>query len=140
MLEFMLLGVNDIPNPVRAERKGKRIRLSWHCDDPSWCRWMALANLRQQYELNLEFDAATRTVIMRDRARPVDFALCPVKVRFALLSSPRFFCCVRSKPECGISNFEQIAAEAWRFRPQELKTPVFNTILRNGWNVRFALY
>jgi hypothetical protein len=140
MLEFMLLGVNEIPNPVQAENKGKRIRLSWHCEAPDWCRWMALADLRQQYELTLELDAATRTVIMRDRVRPVDFSLCPVKVRFGLLSSPRFFCCVRRGLEFGISNFEQTAAEDWQFKPQELKTPIFNTILRNGWNVRFALY
>ncbi|WP_417915619.1 hypothetical protein [Candidatus Electronema sp. JM] len=139
LLEFMLLGVNDIPNPMRAEKKGRKIRMSWHCDDPSWCRWMALANLRNNYELTLDFDAAARTVILRDRVRPVDFTLCPVKVRFGLLSSSRFFCCVRSGPEFGISNFEQTAPENWRFKPQELKTPVFNTIIRNGWSVRFEL-
>ncbi|CAK8722814.1 MAG: hypothetical protein CDV28_11310 [Candidatus Electronema aureum] len=140
MLEFMLLGINEIPNPVRAEKKGKKIRLSWHCDDPTWCRWMALARLRQQYELTLEFDTATRTVIMRDRVRAVDFSLCPVKVSFGLLTSTRFFCHVRSGPEWGISAFEQTTTENWRFKPQELKTPIFNTIIRNGWNVRFELY
>jgi hypothetical protein len=140
MLEFMLLGINEIPNPVRAEKKGKKIRLSWHCDEPNWCRWMALARLRTQYELTLTFDLATRTVMMQDRVRSVDFSLCPVKVSTGLLAAPRFFCHVQSGPEFGISNFEQTAAEAWQFKPQELKSPIFNTILRNGWNVRFELY
>ncbi|WP_417909861.1 hypothetical protein [Candidatus Electronema sp. PJ] len=139
MLEFMLLGINEIPNPVRAEKKGKTIRLSWHYDDPNWCRWMALARLHKLYELILEFDPATRTVIMRDRVRPVDFSLCPVKIRTGLLASPRFFCHVQIGPEWGISKFEQTTAEDWQFRPQELKSPVFNTIIRNGWNIRFAL-
>ena len=140
MLEFMLLGVNEIPNPVQAEKKGKNIRLRWHCQDPDWCRLMALAELRRQYELTLSFDTPTRTVTMRDRVRPVDFSLCPVKIRTGLLTSPRFCCFVRSGEQYGISSFEQTAAEDWRFKPQELKTPVFNTILRNGWNVRFELY
>ena len=139
MLEFMLLGVNELPNPVRAERKGRNLRLSWQIDDPVWCQRMALARLRQQYELTLTFDAASRTVTMRDRVRPADFSLCPVKVRTGLLSAPRFFCCVRSSPDLGISYFEQTAPEDWCFRPQELKSPVCNTILRNGWNVRFEL-
>jgi hypothetical protein len=140
MLEFMLLGVNDFPNPVRAEKKsGGRIRLSWQIDDPVWCQRMALARLRQQYELTLTFDSAARTVTMRDRVRPADFSLCPVKVRTGLLSEPRFFCFVRRSAEDGVSSFEQTAPEDWRFRPQELKTPVFNTILRNGWHVRLAL-
>ena len=140
VLEFMLLGVNEIPNPVRAEKKGQHIRLSWQVDDPIWCQRMALARLRQQYELTLTFDTTTRTVTLRDRVRPVDFSLCPVKVRTGLFSSPRFFCCVRKGAEFGISNFEQTAPEDWRFRPQELKTPVYTTILRNGWNVRFELH
>ncbi len=140
MLEFMLLGVNDIPNPVRAERKGSgRIRLSWHVDDPVWCQRMALAGLHQQYELTLAFDSVSRTVTMRDRVQTVDFSLCPVKIRTGLLSSPRFFCCVRGGEQFGLSNFEQTAPEDWRFKPQELKTPAFNTVIRNGWNVRFAL-
>ncbi len=139
VLEFMLLGLNELPNPVRAERKGRSIRLSWQVDDPVWCQRMALARLRQQYELTLTFDAAARTVILRDRVRPVDFSLCPVKVRTGLLSAPRFFFCVRVGPEFSISTFEQTAPEDWRFRPQELKSPVCNTIIRNGWNVRFEL-
>lgn len=140
MLEFMLLGINDIPNPVRAEKKGSAIRLSWQVDDPDWCLRMAAARLRCTYELTLELDRSTRTVIMRDQVRRIDLSLCPVRVRASLLTSPRFFCHVRIRPELGISTFEQTAAEDWRFTPQELKSPVFSMILRNGWNVRFALY
>lgn len=140
MLEFMLLGVADMPNPVQAEKKGKKIRLRWHSEDPDWCRMMALASLRRQYELTLSFDAPTRTVTMLDQVRFVDFSLCPIKIRTGLLTSPRFYCFVRSGEQYSISTFEQTAAEDWRFRPQELKTPVFNTILKNGWNVRLQLY
>lgn len=140
MLEFMLLSVNDIPNPVRAEKKGSTIRLSWHADDPDWCLRMVVAKLRRNYELTVELDRSTRTVIMRDRVRQIDLSLCPIRTRSSLLTSPRFFCHVRIKPDQGISAFEQTAAEDWRFTPQELKSPVFHTIIRSGWNVRFALY
>jgi hypothetical protein len=140
MLEFLFLGIHALPNPVAVEQKRDRICLRWHCEDETWCPWMVKAGLKTNYELSLEFDHPTRTVIMRDRIRWVNLSLCPVKVRFSLFSSPRFFCHVRNDYPTGIHFFDQIPASAYRFHPQELKSPVFSTLLQNGWNVRLALY
>ena len=139
-LELMLLAVNDFQNPVQARKKYGGIRLNWRCDDPEWCRRMALTGLRQNYELELKFNSSIRTVVMQDRVRRVNFSRCPVRVKNSLLTSSRFFCHVRTGAELGINTFEQTAAHNYRFRPQELKSPIFNIILRNGWNVQFELY
>ncbi len=142
LLQFMLMGINDFNTPVIATRKRNRIRLAWRCSEPDWCRRMAIEGVRKSYELNLEFDSSTRTVIMRDRVRNVNFFLCPVKVSTSLFTSARFFCRVRTGKEwqTGIKFFEQTMADDYQFNAQELKSPVFNTIITNGWNVRFELY
>jgi hypothetical protein len=140
MLEFLLLGIHSLPNPVAAEQKRGRILLRWHCEDTYWGPLMFRAGLKTNYELSLEFDRPTRTVIMRDRIRPVQFSFHPFKVGASLFSAVRFFCHIQSDYPTGIHYFDQISAETYSFRPQELKSPIFCTILQNGWNVRFALY
>ncbi|MCI5145776.1 MAG: hypothetical protein D3923_09640 [Candidatus Electrothrix sp. AR3] len=140
MLEFMLLAINDLPNPFQVQKTRSGICLRWHCDDPDWCKRMLHARLQNNYELSLEFESRTRTVVMRDRVRQVDLSLCPLRIRSSMLTCPRFFCHVHIGPEWGINTFEQTAAEDYCFQPQELKSPVVNTILRNGWNVRLELY
>ncbi|XOF33972.1 MAG: hypothetical protein ACL93V_01335 [Candidatus Electrothrix sp. YB6] len=139
LLEFTLLAVNDFPNPVAVRKKKNRMCISWRHDDPDWCPRMALAGMRKTYELHLELLPAFRTVIMRDRVRHVNLALCPLKVRSGLLSSARFFFRVQTGPQWTIKFFEQTPAADYRFRAQEIKSPVFNAILANGWNVRFDL-
>jgi hypothetical protein len=140
LLRFMLMGINDFTTPVIVSKKRNQLRLAWRCKEPEWCRRMAINGIRKTYELNLEFEASTRTVIMRDRVRWVNFFLCPVRVNTGLLSSARFFWHVKIGKEWGIHNFEHTAADDYTFTPQQLKSPVFNTILANGWNVRFELY
>jgi hypothetical protein len=139
MLEFILVAVNDFTSPVQVRKKKNSIRLSWNCDDPVWCQRMLLAGLQKQYELHLEFSAATKTVIMRDRVRHVNLARCPLKVTSSVLSSARFYCRIRTEQEWRLSFLEQTAPSDYQFHPQEIKSSVFNTIIENGWNVRFDL-
>ncbi len=139
LLEFMLLAVNDFTSPVQVRKKKNSIRLSWHCDDPDWCQRMLLAGLQKKYELHLEFSAATKTVIMRDRVRHVNLSRCPLKVTSGLMSAARFYCQVRTGSAWRLTFLEQTAPFDYRFHPQEIKSPVFNTIIENGWNVRFDL-
>lgn len=140
LLESMLMGVNDFRAPVIARKKRGRLMLSWRCNEPQWCEWMALEGVRKNYELRLRFDRNTRTVSMIDRVRSVDFELCPIKVKSGFIAKPRFYCGVQTGPEWGLKNFKNTTADQYRFKPQELKSPIFNTIIANGWNVRFDLF
>jgi len=140
LLESMLLGVNDYNTPVIVRKKRSRLIITWRCSDPRWCELMAAAGLRKTYELTLYFNYNTRTVTMKDRVRRVNFDLCPIKVKIGFLASPRFYCRVGTGSEWRLMNFKNIPADHYQFRPWELKSPVFNTIINNGWNVRFTLF
>jgi hypothetical protein len=140
MLEFVLIGINAMPSPVRAEQKGRAIRLSWNVDDPAWCLRMAACGMRYNYELTIEFEHNTRTAILRDAVRPIDLSMCPLRVKKSLFTAPRFFCHVQIRPDWDLHTLEQQPAEAWRFKPQELKSPVCSALIKSGWNVRFTLY
>jgi len=140
LLQSMLLGINDFQTPVIVRKKRGRLIIGWRCDDPQWCERMALESIKKTYELKLNFDHSTRTVTMQDRVRNVDFALCPIKVTTGFFSFPGFYCRIHTCSEWGLKNFEHTAADQYFFKPQEIKSPVFNTIINNGWNIRFTLF
>ncbi len=139
-LKLKLLGINELKSPVIVNRKGEKLLLSWRCHDPEWCERMVVQGVSKQYELSLQFDGVTRTVIMSDRIRALNLALCPIKVKTSFLASPRFYCRVQTGDEWGLKLFEETSADGYRFKAQELKTPIFNAIVDNGWNVRFDFY
>lgn len=140
LLESMLMGVNDFRAPLIAHKKRGKLILSWRCDDPQWCELMALEGMKKNYILRLSFDRNTRTVNMIDRVRSVDFDLCPIKVKTGFFSTPRFYCRVQTGQKWELKNFTNATADQYQFKPQELKSPIFNTIIANGWNVRFDLF
>ena len=138
-LETRLLGINELESPVIVNKKGERLNLSWRCKEPQWCERMVVQGTNKQYELCLRFNDNTRTVVLSDRTRALNLALCPIKVKTSWLASPRFYCRVQTGEEWGLNVLKQAASE-YRFKPQELKSPVFNMIINSGWNVRFDFY
>ena len=140
LLESMLMGINDYNSPVIVRKKRGRLIIGWRCTDPQWCERMALEGIRKMYELTLKLDHDTRTVIMKDRVRKVDFDLCPIKVKTGFVAYPKFYCRVDRGEQWGLQNFEHTAADQYTFKPRELKSPIFNTVLNHGWNIRFTIF
>ena len=140
LLRSLLTGINDCNSPVIVRKKRGRLLIGWRYDDPLWCERMAIRNIQKTYELTLIFDHNTRTVIMKDRVRKVNFDLCPIKVKSGFFSFPRLYCRVDTRAHQGLKNFELTAADQFLFKPRELKSPVFHTILDHGWNIRFTLF
>ena len=68
------------------------------------------------------------------------FACGPIKVKSGFIATPRFYCGVQTGQEWGLKNFKNATDDQYQFKPQELKSPIFNTIIANGWNVRFDLF
>jgi len=140
LLRSMFMGINDCNSPVIVRKKRGRLLIGWRCDDPQWCERMALENIQKTYELTLIFDHNTRTVIMKDRVRKVDFDLCPIKVSTGFFAYPRFYCRVDTGSQWGLKNFKHTATDQYMFKPRELKSPIFNAVLNHGWNIRFTIF
>jgi hypothetical protein len=140
LLESMLMGINDFDSPVFVRKKRGRLLLSWRCSDPHWGERMALKGVKNNYELRLIFDENTRTVRMLDRVRSVNFNLSPIKIKFGFFTKTKFFWRIKTGPQWGLQNFKNTSADKYQFKPQEIKSPVFNAIIANGWNIRFDLF
>ena len=91
------------------------------------------------YELWLRFDNNTKTVTMTDRARSLNWDLSPITVKTGRLSLPTPFYRVEIGPEWGVENYNDTIPQDFSYTPDEIKAPILNTILKNGWNVRFSL-
>ena len=139
-LEKQLMAINSYNSPVIVRKKRKILIVGWRYNEPEWSERMAIKGIKKSYFAKLVFDQTTKTVNMSDRIKYVNFDLSPIRVRSSWMFRPRLYCSVRIKPDKDILLFKEQKAEQYHFRPQEIKTPLCNTFIKNGWNVRFDLF
>ena len=140
-LQAQILGINNLEAPVMIQEKDDRLIATWNYVDARWWEVLAKAGLRQVYELHMKFDKEKKTVTMIDINKSVSWRAGPGKVRLR----GGFFRGISSTYEIGKQwgikeNFELGKIYDYKFSSSEIKYPIMNTILRNGWDVRFGLW
>lgn len=138
-LRATLLGLNEKHIPLRIKKKGKRLMTEWRYDDPEWCERMAAENVTRLYELTFRFNENTNTVILSDRFRRVDFSLAPVRIKRGLFARPGLLFNIKNRKGTGVEQYTNMLPVDYRFRANEIKSPLANTILSLGWNVQISL-
>lgn len=139
-MERLLLEMNAFNAPVSVQSHGKKIIITWRHQDQAWCERLEQTRMKKMYELWLSFDNSTRTAIMTDKYRSVDWTLSPIKLKTGWLALSRPYFRVETGPAWGVENYVDSETDDYSFSPNEIKSPVLNTILKNGWNVRFSLF
>lgn len=140
LLHSLLMKVNDIDAPVTVSKRGKKLVCTWRYTEPHWSERLEKTGRKRLYELWLRFDNSTKTVLLTDRYRSVNWVLSPVSIKTGWLSYSKPLLSVRTGDEWGVENYEDTNPEEYTFSPNEMKSPIMNTILKNGWNVRFSLF
>jgi len=140
LLQSILLGVNELEAPVTVRKHGKKLVVSWRCSEPQWCELIEKSGMHRLYELWLRFDNNTKTVSMTDRYRSVNWDLSPITVKTGRFSFSKPFFKIALGREWGVENYEDTPSQEYTYSQNEIKSPVLNSILRNGWNVRFTLF
>jgi hypothetical protein len=140
LLQSLLLEVNDLEAPLQVKKQRKRFIITWRLEDQRWCERIEKTGRKRLYELWLSFDNNTKTVTMSDKYRSVNWDLSPVAVKTGWLVLSKPFFQIKTGSEWGVENYEDTMIEDYSFSPEEIKSPILNTILRNGWNVRFSLF
>ena len=133
--------INDLDAPVMIEERGDKLVATWKYVDARWWEILAKAGLQQMYELHMKFNDDKKTVTMIDVNKSVTWRAGPDKVRV----SGGFFRGISTTyavgKQWGIKeNFEIGKIYDYKFKSSEIKYPIMNTILRNGWDVRFGLW
>ena len=139
LLESTIMSVNEFDAPVSARKKRNKIILTWRYNDQTWCERLEKVEMKRLYELWLSFDNTTKTVTMADKYRSANWDLSPISIKTGLFALSKPFFKVEIGNEWGVDNYEDTIPEDYSYTPKEIKSPVMNSILKNGWNVRFSL-
>lgn len=140
LLQSMLLRINELNAPISVNKKRKRLVASWRLKDQFWCEKIEKKGMKRIYELWLTFDNSTKTVTVSDKYRSVNWDLSPISVKTGWLALSKPYLKLNTGEEWGVENYEDTTPEDYNFVPDEIKSPIVNTILKNGWNVRFSLF
>jgi hypothetical protein len=140
-LRQTILSINNFDVPVSVVEKKKQIIITWRYVDAKWWEIIAKAGLTQIYELHVKFNEAKKEVTLIDVQKNVDWRLGTGQTKV----SGGYFRGVEMGYEVGAQwgikeNFQLGKIYSFKFSPSEIKNPVLNTILKNGWAVRMGMW
>jgi hypothetical protein len=139
-LKKILFDINDFNAPVSVDKHSKKIIVTWRHQDQAWCELLENARPKKLYELWISFDNSTRTVTLTDKYRSIDWTLSPIKLKTGWLALSKPYFRVETGIAWGVENYVDSNPDDYSFSPGEIKSPILNTIVKNGWNVRFSLF
>ncbi len=140
-LRAMITEINRFDVPVAVQERGNTLVVTWRYLDAKWWEILARAGLKKTYELHIKLNDAQKEATLIDVHKSVAWRAGPTQVRVY----GGFFRGVNFAYEIGKrwgikENFELGGIYDYKWSPQEIRNPVMNTILRNGWAVRFGIW
>jgi hypothetical protein len=140
-LRSQIQTINEFEAPVMIqERKGKLVA-TWKYVDARWWEILAKAGLENVYELHIKLDESRHRATLLDVTRSVSWRAGPGEVRIGRRRSQGVSWRYEVGKQWGIKeNLELGKIYDYRFVSDEIKMPIMNSILRQGWDVQFALW
>jgi len=136
-----ILAINDFDVPVMVEKDGAKLLITWKYVDGEVLGLLEKHGLNKIYQLLIKFDTDKKAVVLTDILKSANFAMGVDKVNLGFGFTRGYFSGFEVGKTWGVKeNFTLGQAYEYKFDPSEIKTPVLNTILRNGWRVRFAMW
>jgi hypothetical protein len=141
-LRRRLLEVNGWDAPVTVQQtKPNTFAVTWRYLDARWWELIAKAGISKLYTLQIKVNDARHEVVLVDKLRSVEWGIGPSEVHVGVSG----FVGVLLEWEIGVQygireNFTLGEVYDYTFSNDEIKTPVMNTILQSGWNVRMAMW
>jgi hypothetical protein len=140
-LRRQILSVSQFQVPVMAEERLYDLVLTWKYVDARWWEILAKAGMTRLYELHVKLDEKRCLATLIDVTRSVDWRAGPAQVRVGWGSFHGVVSAYEIGKRWGIrENWELGKVYDYKFVPAEIKTPVMNTLLRSGWDVRFGIW
>jgi hypothetical protein len=140
-LRRQILAVNRFKAPVMAEERLYDLVLTWKYVDARWWRVLSKAGLTRLYELHVKLDEKRSVATLIDVRKSVRWRAGPTQVHVGRSVSRGILTGYEIGKQWGIAeNWELGVVFDYKFVPAEIKTPVMNTILRSGWDVRFGIW
>ena len=133
--------INSFDTPVMVSEKKKKIIVTWKYVDSKWWTVFSKNGLREVYELHIKFKEKKKKVTLIDITKSVQWRAGPTEVKLR----GGFFRGIAMEYKIGKAfgikeNFELGKIYDYKFVSSEIRNPVFNTILRSGWDVSFGMW
>ncbi len=138
--EIFLMNRKDLPFTV-TEKSPTHFVVSWNYVDAKWWEVFRKAGMSGAYRLHIKLDPEKHEARLIDIKTNINWNAGPTGFHYRFSFFRGILMQVSIGKAWGIrENFELGKIYDFQFNNMEIKNPVFNTLLRAGWNVRFALY
>ncbi|KKT71860.1 MAG: hypothetical protein UW63_C0006G0001, partial [Candidatus Uhrbacteria bacterium GW2011_GWF2_44_350] len=138
VLKNQLLEINSWDAPVEVKETKNGLVFTWKYVDAKWWELFKKAGLIKVYELHAKFNENKDTVYLTDVSKTVSWGVGPTEVRISAQAIHGIQAGFDAAKQLGVKeNFSLGTVMDYRFSPSEIKNPVMNTILKNGWDVKF---
>ncbi len=137
-----ILSINTYDGPVTVKEKSPtHFIITWKYVDATWWEVFKKAGMTKNYRLHVKLNPSRHEARLIDVETGMNWSagLTGFHQRFT------FFRGIMMKVSVGKAwgireNFSLGKLYDYHFDPSEIKSPVFNTLLRAGWDVRFAIF
>ncbi|MBO0797096.1 MAG: hypothetical protein J2P36_39965, partial [Ktedonobacteraceae bacterium] len=140
-LRYQLEKLNTYDAPVIAEPKRWGYLFTWRYVDTKWREAFQRAGLTAIYSLHVKLNERQHEATLTEVTRSVSWNVGAGGVRVGGSVSRGIVSGWERNAAWGIDeNFAPGKFYDYTFSPDLVKNPVINTILRSGWDVRFAVF
>jgi hypothetical protein len=140
-LRAQIREVNEFDAPVMVRERKGRLVATWKYVDARWWELLARAGLTKVYELHIKLDDTQHLATLIDVNKSVSWRGGPTEVRVWGGLFRGIIWAYEIGKLWGIrENWQLGKVYDYKFVPQEIKIPIMNSILRNGWDVRFGIW
>jgi hypothetical protein len=133
--------INGFDVPMVVQERKRKLVATWKIVDARWWELLAKAGLTKIYELHIKFDEARHLVTLIDVSRSVSWRAGPTEVQVGWAGFRGLMSGYEIGEQWGIGeDLELEEIYDYTFSPKEIKTPIMNSILKSGWDVRFGIW
>ncbi len=129
----------DVPVAVKKHTENKYM-LTWRYEDEKWFDILSTSGMQKSYQLIVKLDEAKKRATIVEVHKSIRWRR---DLKSFKLSGGYFRGVSASYSKGAIwgirESFGNAQVHDYKFVATEIRNPVINTLLRNGWDVRFAL-
>ena len=136
-----ILAIETLDAPIMVEERDEKLVVTWNYVDAQWWGVLSRSGMDQVYELHIKLDDKRKTARLIDVHKSVNWSVDPSGVR------------LRGGYSRGVDlSYQRVIGYGWddafqfgrvvdyEFRNSDIKQPIVNLLIENGWRVKFGLW
>lgn len=140
-LREKILAINETDSPYLVEERRQKLVVTWNYVDAEWWNILSKSGMSKIYELHIKFDEENHTATFIDVHKSIQWRAGPTDVKIRGGFSRGIDLTYQREVGYGWNEegqFERVVD--YEFRNSDLKNPLVNLFVENGWRVKFGLW